>query len=307
MGIIFKDYESSGPGIAKNAPQKKGAALFFELLFRNISTITSVNLLYFIFFLPLVAIVAAISFIKNYTVVMVVTGVMLAAFAVLIGPATAAVANIMRKLYLRRHTFVVRDFFRAFRDGFKKASAIGILGILVALSAGASLYVYPQFAIQSGNKMWYVPMVITLSLAIVAAMMNFYIYLMLTATDLSLKDLLKNSFSLAFIAMKTNLLTLLITAVIAVLMFLLFLYFEYICVILLPFIPAAIMWFVITFCCYPVIQKYVIDPYYTSLGEVNPEHMSAAELSDEETLFEDMGGKEKPIEKRKKGKGKRIS
>ena len=28
---------------------------------------------------------------------------------------------------------------------------------------------------------------------------------------------------------------------------------------------------------------------------------------DEEKIFEDMGGKEKPIEKRKKGKGKRIS
>lgn len=62
--------------------------------------------------------------------------------------------------------------------------------------------------------------------------------------------------------------------------------------------------FVTAFNSYPVIQKYVINPYYTSIGKINPELLSG---SDEETLFEDMGGKEKPIEKRKKGKGKRIS
>ena len=34
---------------------------------------------------------------------------------------------------------------------------------------------------------------------------------------------------------------------------------------------------------------------------------SIIEANEDEVLFEDMGGKEAPIEKRKKGKGKRIS
>ena len=63
--------------------------------------------------------------------------------------------------------------------------------------------------------------------------------------------------------------------------------------------------FISCFNSYPVIQKFVINPYYTSIGEVNPELMD--ESQSEEQIFEDMGGKEKPIEKRKKGKGKRIS
>nr|MCR5729920.1 hypothetical protein [Ruminococcus sp.] len=63
--------------------------------------------------------------------------------------------------------------------------------------------------------------------------------------------------------------------------------------------------FVSCFNSYPLIQKYVINPYYTSRGEINPE--LAGNDSDEETIFEDKGGEEKPIEKRKKGKGKRIS
>ena len=55
------------------------------------------------------------------------------------------------------------------------------------------------------------------------------------------------------------------------------------------------------------IQKYVINPYYVSIGEINPELDESSDADDEEVIFEDMGGKEKPIEKRKKTKGKRIS
>lgn len=75
--------------------------------------------------------------------------------------------------------------------------------------------------------------------------------------------------------------------------------------LLIPFIPMAFLSFIACFNSYPVIQKFVINPYYTSIGEVNPEIMN--DSPDEEKIFEDMGGKEKPIEKRKKGKGKRIS
>ena len=55
-----------------------------------------------------------------------------------------------------------------------------------------------------------------------------------------------------------------------------------------------------------VIQKYIINPYYTSIGKINPELVDDSE-DETERIFEDMGGKEKPIEKRKKSKGKRIS
>lgn len=87
-------------------------------------------------------------------------------------------------------------------------------------------------------------------------------------------------------------------------MLLIFIYLNPVFWIILPFFPAAFLLFVTAFNSYPVIQKYVINPYYTSIGEINPELLNE---SDEETLFEDMGGKEKPIEKRKKTKGKRIS
>jgi len=75
-----------------------------------------------------------------------------------------------------------------------------------------------------------------------------------------------------------------------------------------PFMPAAFAGLIIVFNSYPVIQKYVINPYYAQRGEVNPEYLSTQ--TGGENVFEDQGGKEKPIEapkKQKKTKGKVIS
>ncbi len=306
MGLFFKDYESAGVGISKHAPKKTGIALFFDILGRKFWKLMGMNLLYVLFFIPLILILPVITIVENYAAAMTLIVILLLAFAVLIGPATAAMMKIMRSFVIDKHTFIMRDFFRAFRLNFKKASIIGFIDCLIVLSVYASLNVYPALVVQLHSKLMYVPMIITMSIFLVTIIMNYYIYLMLIATNLSLKNLIKNSFALAFVAMKENLLTFVISLVITVGMILLFLFALPIFLVLILFFPAAFICFVTCFNCYPVIQKYVINPYYTSIGQVNPELVDDTD-DGEEPVFEDMGGKEKPIEKRKKGKGKRIS
>ncbi len=305
MGL-FNNYQN-GPGIPKYAPKKKGLALFFDLFFRKIWNITGLNLLFFIFLSPIYIGFFLFSFMKNYQLLLAILILLFLVFAVFIGPATAGMTKVMRMFLIEKHTYIIRDFFRGFRENFKKASIIGILDILVALSAYASYNVYPYCAILYDNKLFYIPMVLALSVAIVVFIMNYYIFLMLVATDLSLKNLLKNSFALAFVAMKQNIITTLFVALFGILMFIIFIYATPMVFMLIPIFPIALVWFIVCFNSYPVIQKYVINPYYDNMGEVNPELSSEAESIPEETIFEDMGGKEKPIEKRKKGKGKRIS
>ena len=304
--MAFFDYESAGPGISKNAPRKKGIGLFFDILFRKFWQLMGVNLLYFLFFIPLLLILSVISFFNNEIVVLVLSAILLLTFMVTIGPATAGMAKIMRCYLIEKHTFIVRDFFRTFRKNFKKASIIGFIDCLVLFSVYASFSVYPVMAAQYDMKILYLPMTLTLSIALIVMMMNYYIYLMLIATSLSLKNLIKNSFALAFVAMKKNILTTLISFVCIGIMFVLMIYVFPLFLVILPIFPAAFMCYVASFNSYPVIQKYVINPYYTSIGEVNPE-LVKEEPGEDEAIFEDMGGKEKPIEKRKKGKGKRIS
>ena len=307
MGLFFKDYESAGTGISKHAPKKTGFALFLDLLGRKFWQLAGLNLLYFMFFLPLMLVLTVITHVSSAGPALGLIGVLVLTFMILIGPATAGLTRVMRCYLIEKHVYVVRDFFRGFRGNFKKAAVVGFIDCIVAMSAFAAVEVYPGLATQLGSQILYLPLIITYSFVLLVIMMNFYIYLMMVATSLSLKNLIKNSLMLAFVAMKRNLLTLLLVVLILVLMLPLLLFALPVFMTLLPFYPAAFIAFVSCFRSYPIIQKYVINPYYTSIGQVNPELTGFAEEDDEEPVFEDMGGKEQPIEKRKKGKGRRIS
>ncbi len=306
MGL-FNDYESSGVGISKNAPRKKGIFLFFEIFLRKFWAMVGVNILYSIFaLLPLFISFAAVSFLQNTTLKLVIIGAMFLFFVCTIGSATAGMTKVMRLFVLEKHSFIVRDFFRGFKSNFKQGIVIGLIDVFVYMSAFASYYVYPGMAKQFESNLLYIPLAITFSLAIVVTMMNFYIYLMMTATDLSIANLIKNSFALAFVGMKNNLISMLICGITAVGMIIMFLYATPLFMLITPFIPIAQVWFAVCFNSYPVIQKFVINPYYESIGQINPELVSDYD-EDDEAVFQDMGGKEKPVEKRKKTKGRRIS
>jgi len=303
---LFKNYETTGAGISKNAPKKKGAALFWDIFCRKFWKLMEINLVYMLFFLPLLFVFPVLNFFKNnYYGAMISSVLLILIFMILIGPATAGMTKIMRKFVINKHSFIMQDFIKGFKENFKKSVIIGFLDCLVIISAYAALNVYPVLAVQQSKAM-YIPLVITFSLFLVIVMMNHYIYLMLTATNLSMKNLFKNSFALAFVAMKQNLLVFIIGVALIALMVVLFIYFMPVFFLLIAFFPAAFICLVNCFICYPVIQKYVINPYYTSIGEINPELIDDTP-TEEERIFEDMGGKEKPVEKRKKGKGKRIS
>lgn len=303
---LFHDYESAGPGISKHAPKKKGISLFFDILFRKMWQLMGINMLYLLFFVPLLLIFPVIYY-TGESAALPLTLLLILVFSIIIGPATAGMTKIMRMYIIEKHTFVVRDFFKGFRDNFKKAAVIGFLDCLIIFSVIAGFRVYPQIAAAYNNKLLLAPMVIMCSIAIVVFMMNFYIWLMLIATDLSLKNLFKNSFALAFVGMKHNLISIGVIVLTLFIMLIMMIYVQSVFFLLMLILPWAFLSFVICFNCYPVIQRFVINPYYESIGQINPELMSPEDEEGEEPVFEDMGGKEQPIEKRRKGKGRRIS
>ncbi len=305
LSLFSNDFENRGSGISKNAPKKKGIQLFFEIFFRKFWKLIEVNMLYFVFFIPIFLLLASLAFINNTILSLTCAGISLIVFIVCIGPATAGMTKIMRNYVLEKHSFIVTDFFKGFKANFKKSCIVGIIDCFIIVSVYASFAVYPLLAEEAGTNLLYIPMVITFSLAIVVAMMNYYIFPMMIATNLSFINLVKNSFALSFVALKKNIITFIITSVTAIGMLLLYIYMRPLFLLLIPFIPMAFLSFIACFNSYPVIQKFVINPYYTSIGQVNPELIDNP--VDDEQIFEDMGGKEKPIEKRKKIKGKKIS
>lgn len=303
MGIFKKDYESAGTGIAKNS-KKKGAKLFFEILGVKFWKIIEVNLLYSAFFIPLLLALFCVLYMNNKTLAFALGGILLILFMIIWGPATSGVFKIMKNFSLDKHSFIWADFSKSFKQNFKYSAIVGFVDILLLTSISLGVWVYPKLAQQTGSSIMYIFLAISVSVGLTFIMMNFYIFPMIISTDLSLKNIFKNSFALMFVELKKTVITLLITGVITAIVTFLVLYnlaFLY----LLPFFPAVFNAFIICFNSYPVIQKYVINPFYEEKGEVNPEMEN--NISDAETLFEDKGGSEKPIESRKKKKGKTIS
>lgn len=277
------DYEKAGRGVSKDAPKKKSFFAFWELYFRYSWRLIKLNLLTFLFCIPIVT----------------------------IGPALAGMTKVLRNYTLDKSAFIFHEFWKGFSQNWKQSLPIGLLDILFTVSAVTAFQIYPQMA-HAAEEMgkngtgYIVLCVISISFALTLLMMNFYIMPMIVATNLSLKDIVKNSFFLSCVALKKNIITLLIVAAVAA-MFVIFFAISPPGMLLLPLWGITFTGFVIMYNSYPQIQKYVINPYYEERGMDNPEYDYLKPLSAEDSVFTDMGGSEAPIESKKKKKGKIIS
>ncbi len=308
MGLFGGEYESAGAGVAKNAPKKKPFFRYWELTFRKFWKLIDVNLLLMASLLPLVLTIPVIFYLTSVSrgLTLFILAVLILWFFLAFGPTIAGCTKILRNYSLEKPTFILNTFFKTFKSCFKQACVMGIIDLLVMASAACAIYVYPKLIAENSSMMYYVLLVASFSVAIAVLLMSFYAYPMIVSTDLSMTNILKNSLALSCIALKKNLITLGITVLVTALFVFLTILFPYVMVLVLPFIPVAFIGFMIVFNCYPVIQKYVINPYYAQRGEVNPE--MAYTQSNGENLFEDQGGKEAPVKpKKEKKKGKVIS
>ncbi len=272
---LFGDYTKAGPGVDKNAPQKKPFFRFIELYFRKFWKLIGLNFLTFLCCLPIIT----------------------------IGPAIAGMTKVLKLYSMERPCDVLSDFWSGFSKNFKQAFPVGLIDLLVFSGVIMGLRIYPQMAESTGNTVFYYALsIISAILGFTFLMMNFYIFPMLVSVDLPLADILKNSFYLTCLGLKTNIITLLIYALTLGLTFVSTVFVSVLNIVAVPIFILSFLGYVSVFNSYPIIQKYVIDPYYEQRGEDNPEYDYLKPLDPEDSVFVDMGGKEAPIEGRKKHK-----
>lgn len=276
-----------GKGIQKDNSQKNRFTLFFEIFFRHFWKITELNVLYVIFCIPIIT----------------------------IGPATAGVTKVIRNISLERPAYVWGDFWDSFKKNFKQSFFLGLADILIISGIITGCWLYPKIASETGSNMWYILLSITISAGFIFIAMNFYAYIMIVSTDIPMGSIIRNSFFLTFIALKENLLTFLIFAAVCVAWVVLAIYYQ-IFLMLSLFLPATILGFIICFRCYPIVQKYVINPFYEQKGEINPELEYNKPATAEESVFADNSdvspqknnnSNEKQVKIRKSRKNKTIS
>lgn len=294
MGL-FSNYNTAGPGIPKMPQEKKGFFKFMEVFGRHFWDLVFLNLLYIVFCIPIVT----------------------------IGPATAGLIKVARNYSQERSCFMFHDFWKAFKSNFKQTLVIGLVDIILAIWAVYMIVFYYNFSLY--YDIGKVLLVVSISLMLIVFLMHFYIYLLIVSTNLKMKQVLKNAFLLTSVGLKATLISFFTIIGVLAFMLLMIMTASYagitIDLVIIAGIVFSFLAFVICYNCYPIIRKYVIQPYYDKRGEKNPEFDYLRPVSDEEAIFEDKGGSEAPVKlpnmksqhKKKnsapksKGGGKRIS
>lgn len=274
MGFLSGNFEKSGAGVAKNQNKKHGLKLFFEIYIRKFWALIKLNFMYFVCCIPIVT----------------------------IGPATAGFTKILKNYSQEKNAFLWEDFWESFRKNFKQSMIMGIIDII--MTAGAVLGGIFYFNQIKESNFNYIPLALCIAFALTFAMMNYYIYLMIVSVDLPLKTIIKNSFILTCVGLKNSLLSLILVVVIS-LAVLVGAWFLPVLGIIIPTMLLSFLGFIVVFNCYPVIEKHVINPFYEAQGASNPDY-DYLKPEDGGTVFEDRGGKEKPIDLTKGRKGKII-
>lgn len=258
------DPTREGPGVSKDAPQKKRFFLFFDLYFRKFSKIWLLNLVYALVCLPIIT----------------------------IGPATAALTYCLRNFAREEHADL-SDFFEQFKKNFWQGLGIGIIMFFAFGLVGFGIVFYDAL-IKSGNFFGVVGFAISLLTLFLLLFMTYYIYMLMVTFHMTIRQLLKNSFLFAFIGLGRNIITTLIIGLVygwfiincPLQILIMFFNPDFIpslssaCLsiaVYLMFIPAFCT-FVSCFNVYPCVKKVLIDP---AMKEIEKER------ENEESVFED--------------------
>lgn len=237
----FMDFTKEGPGIKKDGPKKKAFFVFFEMYFRNFWRFITINLVYTLLSLPIIT----------------------------TGMTSAGLTHVARNIARDKHSFGLSDFFETIKKNFKQALAVGIINVIITAIITFATYIYYKsfVAAETTSTFNLVGLIVSLIVAMVFLMMQFYMYTLMITFGFSVKTLYVNSFKFVFVNFWKNLLCGILLLLVYGIYIAIFMAFPYWSVLLIEILIAAITlpafrYLLIQFFTFGSIKKYIIDPYY---------------------------------------------
>ncbi len=294
----FFNYDKPGKGISKDAPRKKGIFLYFELLGRKFSKLMCVNMLYFLFSIPVMllyfgaflfiipsALNIAFGTINMSQSDMIMFQLLLSLFMTLIctitlgtGPASSSMAYVMREYSKEQHVWLWHNFIKKMKENIKKEIGVFVIDLLFICFSTIAFAFYLHQYLSSGSLLWFVLSFVIAFLSLVFMVMHFYIHQLIVTFENKLIEVLKNALLLT---LSTLLPCVLLTVFIIGLNFYLFNLITPVFIILLAFfVLISFFRFPVEFYVHSVIKKLIpVDEDDTK--------------TEEETIFSDSYGSDK--------------
>jgi len=190
MGLFSRNFNKPGPGVSKDEPRKKGAARFFELLFRDLGDLVKLNLLFCLCAAPSFIVFMA-GILGFYTLFAIALSLIL---AFPIGGAMVSYVYYITKMMRDDPSYVWYEFKRKFLENFKQAAPVGML-CAAFIYAQVLLWDSLLFSQAGVDLLWFLIAIMSLLLF---GMISPYIFMHLAYIDLGTFKIFKNSILMTF-------------------------------------------------------------------------------------------------------------
>lgn len=191
MGLF--NYSKPGPGVSKDAPKKKGIFLYFDIFARKFSKLFLLNLLYFLCSLPVIILYFLIFLlmIPDFVICLFLS----LAFTIVLGsgPASAAMAYVMRQFSREEHVWLTSSFFGKMKENFKQELVVVIADLAFAFVCPFAVIYYLKQYWASGSVLWIAMLVIFAVFSFLFASAHYYIHQLIVTFENNLKNTYKNA------------------------------------------------------------------------------------------------------------------
>ncbi len=134
MGIIGDWLTKEGPGVEKDAPQKKGVARFFEIATRDFSTIWTVSLLTFLCFVPSILSAIFTALFYQYILFVGAGALLFLLSSLLVGPALCGLNAVIITRVRDIPCFMMHEYKKAWKNNYKQSMPAGVvIMVLIAM------------------------------------------------------------------------------------------------------------------------------------------------------------------------------
>lgn len=276
---LFRPYNyKPTKGVDKNAPQKNGFFVFWEIYFRKFWRFLEVNLIYFVITLPMLMYFFYIFEMymaqllgDDYSTVLIgvaffaslmdyipqwLFNVLLAVSVLLYGPVKMGVTYVYRNFAREEHAWLSDIFDRA-RKNLGQGLFFGILDFLVTVLLLNNIIGSFTADAAAGLFIMRLSKYMSIFVLILYGFMRHYFYTLAVTVKLSIPQIIKNSWLFAIIGFGRNILASLSCVVIwLATLFIL----PLVTVAALLIMTYSLCGFATVYACYPVVKKYVVLP-----------------------------------------------
>ncbi len=316
---FFDRYAKPGKGVTKDQAAKKyGFAHFFALLRDHFFQIVLLNFLFFVVNLPVLGLLAYLANVGGnafqapvHPLYAPLRGVMMhgstpltsvlygvmgtevesyypsgVTYALLgagllsvftFGLGFIGMTLVQRNFVKGEPTTPLEDFFGAIKKNWKQAILAGVIDLVMIF---VIFFDVTSYYYSNGSFGFLLLFYLTVFLSLLYFFMRPYLYLQLVTFRIRIPKAIKNSYVLAMAGIKRNLLCTLTAGVLLFFNYVTFVFLPSIGVFMVFLLTVALAWFLQIFAAWPVVKKYMIDPYYK---EEKPAP------SEEEAVFTDRG------------------